>query len=359
MSLNDEQTMPTNTILLSQYKLNSSLTLKNRIVMAPMTRTKADNLSVPTQEMAEYYARRADAGLIVTEGTLMRADALGHHNVPGIYTQDQIAGWKRVTNAVHANGGILFMQLWHVGRVSHPEFLNGKLPISASATEMTGSIARNRSLAFGKSRAASLAEIQQLITDYAEAAKNAIAAGADGVEIHGANGYLIDQFLHYNTNHRQDEYGGTPANMVRFALEVVKACGQAIGFERVGLRLSPGGYLNQIIGDERDAAVFRLLLETMNQLPLAYVHTGNFNDTNRFKELEDQTMTAFMRKYYHGTLIAAGSYTFETAQQGIQQNEFDLVAIGRPFIANPDLIERLKENASLNAYDVSMLNTLY
>lgn len=351
--------MQATNVLFTKYELNDLFTLKNRIIMAPMTRVNADADSNPTKQMADYYSRRADAGLIVTEGTLIRGDALGHRNVPGIFSQEQIKHWRMVTDAVHANHGLMFIQLWHVGRVSHPAFLNGNLPISASATEMTGNISRSGGLTFGKSRAVTIEEIKQLIIDYGIAAKNAIAAGADGVEIHGANGYLIDQFLHYNTNLRTDEYGGTPENMMRFALEVVKACGEAIGFERVGLRLSPGAYLNQIVGDERDGLVFRYLLEQLNQFPLAYVHTGNFNDANRFKELNDLTMTEFMRKFYRGTLMAAGSYTLERAQEAITNAEFDLVALGRPFIANPDLIKKMQSQSSLTAYDVSMLNRLY
>ncbi len=346
-------------VLLSKFKLNSLLTLKNRIFMAPMTRVKAGDNFVPTQAMAEYYARRADAGLIVTEGTIIAPDARGHNNVPGIFTDAQVEGWKKVTSAVHANNGLIFLQLWHVGRVSHPDFLNGKLPVSASATTMVGKVSRSDGLTHGASRAATLQEIKELIRAYAHAAKNAIKAGFDGVEIHGANGYLIDQFLHYNTNLRDDEYGGSIENRARFALEVIKAVGEAIGFERVGLRLTPGAYLNEIVGDMRDADVFKYLLEQLNHYPLAYLHTGTFNDTTQYKELNNKTMTEFMREHYHGALVAAGSYSPETASSGIQQKKFDLVAIGRPFIANPDLIKRLCSNAPLTNYDSSMLNTLY
>jgi N-ethylmaleimide reductase len=192
--------MKNQNILLNSFKLNNLLTLKNRIVMAPMTRLKADDNFVPTVTMAEYYARRADAGLIVTEGTVIAPNGRTYNNVPGLFTDAQIEGWQRVTDAVHLNKGLIFAQIWHVGRVSHSSLQLGELPISASATLMSGRIARTENLTFGKSRAATLAEIEELIQGYANAAANAIKAGFDGIEIHGANGYLIDQFLHYDTN---------------------------------------------------------------------------------------------------------------------------------------------------------------
>lgn len=346
-------------LLLEPYQLNTKLQLKNKIVMAPMTRNIAHDDLSPTSAMAEYYARRADAGLIITEGTIIRPDARGYSNVPGIFTQAHIDGWRQVTDAVHKNNGHIFLQIWHVGRVSHPHFLNGELPISASETIMKERVKRSDNLTHGKSRAVTLDEIKGLIESYAAAAKNAIKAGFDGIEIHGANGYLIDQFLHYHTNHRTDEYGATPKNMARFALEIVKACGDAIGYEKVGIRLSPGAYLNEIVGDPRDAAVFQYLLEQLSQLNIAYVHTGNFDDKVKFKELNDQTMTGFMRAHYKGTLIASGSYGFNDAQENIKANHFDLVAIGRPFIANPNLINCLQKNEALVPYEPSMLNNLH
>ncbi len=345
--------------LLTPYPLTSKLTLKNRILMAPMTRAKADADLVPTQATADYYARRADAGLIVTEGTLISRHARGHDFVPGIYNDAQIAGWRRVTDAVHVNGGLIFSQLWHVGRVSHPHFLDGELPVSASATTMTGKISRSDGLTFGAARALTIEEIADLIEAYSAAARNAIAAGFDGIEIHGANGYLIDQFLHHHTNLREDEYGGSVENRARFALEIVRACGAAIGYDRVGLRLSPGAYLNEIVADPRDGDVFKYLLQTLNPLGLAYTHTGSFDHAKLFSELDGLSMTHFMRRYYQGTLVAAGSYDLAGAVQGISQNHFDLVAFGRPFIANPDLIARLSSGQEWLPYDVSMLRELY
>ncbi len=351
--------MKKNPALFEPYRLNDLFTLKNRIIMAPMTRNVADDELVPTKAMAEYYARRAAAGLIVTEGTIIRPDARAYSNVPGIFTEKQVEGWRQVTDHVHERDGKIFLQIWHVGRVSHPHFLNGELPISPSETMMQSRVSRSDGLNFGKSRAVTLEEIKGLIRSYEMAAKNAIKAGFDGVEIHGANGYLIDQFLHYHTNLRTDSYGGTSENMTRFPLEVVKACSEAIGSNKVALRLSPGAYLNEIVGDVRDGSVFQYLLEELNSQGLAYVHTGNFNDKTTFPELGDETMTNFMRSHYKGTLIASGSYEFHEANESIKENKFDLIAIGRPFIANPDLIHRLQENMAIAPYEASMLKTLY
>lgn len=348
-----------NHILLNPYQLNSRLTLKNRIVMAPMTRVNATNDYLPTESMADYYARRADSGLIITEGTIITPDARGYNNVPGIFSEEQIYKWQHVTEKVHNNNGLIFSQIWHVGRVSYPDLLEGRLPISSSETVMTGRVNRGDGAVYGTSRSATINEIQQLISDYKNAAENAIKSGFDGIEIHGANGYLIDQFLHYHTNNREDEYGNTIENRARFALEIVNACGQAIGYERVGIRLSPGAYLNQIIGDSRDYDVFKYLLMQLNKLNIAYVHTGNFDDTKQFSELQNKTMSEFLREHYNGTLIACGSYTFEKAEMGIENNQFDLIAMGRPFIANSDLIEKYTENKMIRSYDSSMLNTLF
>jgi len=348
-----------NDLLLSPYQLSSLITVKNRIVMAPMTRVKATDDYIPTEAMSDYYARRADSGLIITEGTIIKHDARGQNNVPGIFSEKQIQHWQRVTEKVHHRGGLIFSQIWHVGRVSHPDLLDGHLPISASETQMKGRLRRSNGLMLSVSRAATLSEIQQLISDYQKAAENAIQSGFDGIEIHGANGYLVDQFLHYDTNHRTDEYGNSTENRARFALEIIHACGQAIGYERVGIRLSPGAYLNEIVGDNRDYHVFKYLLSQLNKLNIAYVHTGNFDDTKQFSELNHKTMSQFLRDHYIGTVIACGGYTFDSALTGIMNNQFNLVAMGRPFIANPDLIEKYKKRIVIKQYDESMLNTLY
>lgn len=345
-------------LLFQPYKLNDTLTLKNRIAMAPLTRAMSNDDNSATEQMADYYARRAEAGLIISEATVIRPDGFGYHNVPGLFTEKQIESWKLVTEKVHQQEGLMFSQIWHVGRVSHPVFLNGELPISASATMMQERVRRTEGLYYGESRAVTTDEIKQLIEDYAQAAENAIKANFDGVEIHGANGYLIDQFLHHSTNLRDDEYGQTPENMSRFALEVVKAVIDRVGADRVGLRLSPAAYLNEVVGDQRDAANFECLLKQLNSMNLAYVHTGNFDDRVVFAELGNKTMTAFMREHYQGTVIASGQYTLETAEAGMEHNDFDLVAIGRPFIANPDFIERARAGEALEEYHLDMLKTL-
>ncbi|MCD8548477.1 MAG: alkene reductase, partial [Aeromonadaceae bacterium] len=230
-----------NAVLLEPYALNDTLTLANRILMAPLTRCMAGPGLVPTQQMADYYARRAQVGLIISEATIIRPDGQGYPNTPGIYSAEQIAGWRRVTDAVHAQGGKIFAQLWHTGRISH-SFFHGQTPVAPSAVAWEGSLPRMRELHYELPRALSEAEIAELVEQYAQAAANAREAGFDGVEIHGANGYLIDQFLHHETNLRQDGYGGTPQKMARFALAIVDAVSRQIGGERVGLRLSPGGY---------------------------------------------------------------------------------------------------------------------
>lgn len=345
-------------MLLDPFTVNKELQLKNRIFMAPMTRNQANDDFSPHQGMADYYARRADAGLIITEGTIISPQSIGFSNQPGIYTKEQIEGWKKVTQKVHAHGGKIFCQIWHVGRVSHPHFLKGDWPVGPSATEMKGKIPRNQELHYGKNRALELAEIKQIIQDFKQASRNAIDAGFDGIELHGANGYLIDQFLHHSTNSRTDEYGGSPENMARFPLEVVKACGDEIGYEKVALRLSPAAYLNEIEENPEDKFAFIALFNELNKLPIAYIHNGNFNDKKRFDSLNQQTMGEFIRTHYHGVFVACGGYTAEEAENKMLHDAFDCVAFGRPFIANPDLIHKLKVDEPLHEYDVAMLKDL-
>lgn len=343
-------------MLLTPYALTTRLLLKNRIVMPPMTRRCAEVDHTPSEEMIEYYARRAEAGLLITEGTLIDKDAIGYGNVPGIYTQKHIDAWSKITSAVHSNNGIIFAQLWHCGRISHVNFHNGIQPISASATQ-ANIILGKTNLKCSKARAASTAEIEQLILSFQTAAKLSISAGFDGIEIHAANGYLIDQFLHHCTNHRLDEYGGSPKNMARFALEIVHACGKAIGYDRIAIRLSPAGYMNEINRDNRDKLVYMYLLNQLSNLNIAYVHTGSFDDTIIYTELNNKSMTEFIRSLYRGTLIASGSYSINAAFNGIKQKMFDLIAIGRLHIANHDLIFKIKNKKHLIPYEQKMLFT--
>ncbi|KQB03639.1 NADH:flavin oxidoreductase [Vibrio metoecus] len=344
-------------ILFQPYALNDVITLNNRIAMAPLTRCMADDDLVPTDAMVAYYARRADAGLIISEATIIRPDAQGYPNTPGLFTQAQIAGWKKVTEAVHANGGKIFAQLWHTGRVAHPAFFAGEYVLAPSALGVEGSVPRRRELQYTVPKAASQAEIKQLVADYAQAAENARLAGFDGVEIHGANGYLIDQFLHFDSNQRSDEYGETPANMARFALEVVDAVIARIGAERTALRVSPGAYFN-IKADSRDREVFDYLLPELEKRNLAYLHEGMFDDSVTFDFLGGRVST-YLRQHYSKTLMGVGGFSAETGAAAIENNEFDLLAIGRPFIANPDYIARVQKGEELKAYQDSMLTELY
>ncbi|MCF7363624.1 alkene reductase [Vibrio sp. A1-b2] len=342
--------------LFESYKLNDKITLKNRIAMAPLTRCMADANLVPTDAMVEYYAKRADAGLIISEATIIRPDGQGYPNTPGLYTEAQIAGWKKVTDAVHVNGGKIFAQLWHTGRVAHPHFWGGEYVLAPSALAFDGTVPRMRELVYTVPKEATSEEIAQLVEDYAQAAQNAIEAGFDGVEIHGANGYLIDQFLHYDTNHRSDEFGQTAENMSRFPLAVIDAVIARIGAELTGLRVSPAGYAHMAT-DARDRQVFDYFLKEVEKRDLAYLHEGMFDDSMEFDFLGGK-VSEYMRKAYSKTLMAVGGYNAETGAEAIKANKFDLLAIGRPFIANPDYVSRVQQNKELVEYDAAMLETL-
>jgi 2,4-dienoyl-CoA reductase-like NADH-dependent reductase (Old Yellow Enzyme family) len=316
----------------------------------------ADDNLVPTQAMVEYYARRADAGLIITEATIIRPDAQGYPNTPGLFTQAQVEGWKKVTDAVHSYGGKIFAQIWHLGRVAHPHFFDGDV-LAPSAIAIEGSVPRLRALTYVTPKAATTDDIQTLVADYAKAASNAIKAGFDGVEIHGANGYLVDQFLHHAANVRTDEYGQTPENMSRFALDVVDSVVAAIGSDRTAIRVTPGAYFN-MSEDSRDKAVFDYLLPELEKRNLAYLHGGIFDDSMHFDSLEGKNTSAFLRAGYKGTLVGVGGYSYETAKEAINAEQFDLVAIGRPFIANPDYITKVQKGDELVPYNDEMLAEL-
>jgi len=345
-----------NTDLLTPYQLNDTIELKNRVLMAPLTRCMADENLVPTQDMVEYYARRADTGLIISEATIIRPDGQGYPTTPGLFTSEQIQGWKKVTDAVHANGGKMFARLWHVGRVAHPHFFDGEV-LAPSAIGVEGSVPRMRELTYITPKAATIDDIKSLIADFAKAAENAIEAGFDGVEIHGANGYLIDQFLHYEANVREDEYGQTPQNMALFALEVTDAVIAAVGNERTALRVTPGAYFN-MSEDNRDKAVFDYLLPELEKRNLAYLHGGIFDDSTTLESLEGKTTSEFLRAGYKGTLVGVGSYSFESAKEAINEGKFDLIAIGRPLIANPDYISKVTNGEELVPYSDEMLAEL-
>ncbi|WP_028866281.1 alkene reductase [Psychromonas aquimarina] len=342
--------------LFQSYALNNSIKLNNRILMAPLTRCMADENLVPTQATADYYGRRAEAGLIISEAVLIRPDGQGYPNTPGLFNQAQINGWLKVTEAVHRNGGKIFAQLWHTGRVAHPHFFGGGDVIAPSALAVEGTVPRMRELTYQVPRAVSDADIKELIEDYAQAAANAIKAGFDGVEIHGANGYLIDQFLHHDSNRRSDQYGGSPENMSRFALAVVDAVSGRIGSDKTALRISPGAYIN-IGTDSRDREVFDYLLAELELRDLAFLHIGIFDDSMQFDYLGGSA-SSYVRAHYNKTLVGVGSYTAETASAAINDNKFDLIAVGRPFIANPDYVSRVRQGAELVSYSDEMLASL-
>lgn len=346
-------------MILKPFSLNSQLILSNRIAMAPMTRCMSQDDATPTDAMIPYYAKKADTGLIITEGTIISEDATGYRNVPGLFNQKHINAWRKITDAVHDKGGKIFCQLWHVGRVSHPDFLNGALPISSSRTEMTGQVRREKkNMIYGYSREASMSDIKMLIDQFVRSADCAMKAGFDGIELHGANGYLIDQFLHYDTNLRQDKYGGSAENMTRFLFDILSGIEQVMPLESVGIRLSPVGYLNQVQPSLKDSQVFAYLLNRLNEMNIAYVHTGAFDDNITYPALYAETMTAFIRQHYSHTLIACGSYDLLKAESGLENNLFDMVAFGRPFLSNPFLIQAIKANKAWRPYHVSMLETL-
>ncbi|ELS32394.1 MULTISPECIES: alkene reductase [Pseudanabaena] len=343
--------------LLSTVKLGR-YTLPNRIVMAPLTRNRAAAGNVPTTLNALHYEQRSSAGLLITEASQVSPQGLGYPNTPGIYSSEQVEGWRLVTNAVHAKGGKIFLQLWHVGRISHPDLQpHGELPVAPSAIAPEGEVATYTGMKpYVTPRALELEEIPQIIEQYRLGAKNALEAGFDGVEIHSANGYLLDQFLQDNTNHRTDIYGGSLENRARLLLEVTAAVVDVWGGDRVGLRLSPSGTFNSMYDSNR-AAIFGYVAKELNHFNLAYLHLVAPR-VEGFGSAEDQPdlNADFFRQIYNGTIITAGGYNFETGNEAIASGSADLVAFGRLYIANPDLVERFAANAPLNKPD---RNTFY
>lgn len=322
-----------------------SLTLPNRICMAPLTRCRADRDHVPTQLMAEHYAQRASAGLIIAEATMVQAGQSAFQTEPGIYSAAQIDGWRRVTEAVHARGGRIFLQLWHGGRACHPLINGGIEPVSASAIAITNDITHTPE---GKAnyvvpRVLHDDELPAIVALFGQAAANALAAGFDGIEIHGANGYLIDQFLRDGCNRRTGPYGGPVENRARLLLEVLAAVGVVWGSERVGLRLSPLSSFNSM-GDSDPIGLARWLAERLNACNLAYVHLIRGDVLG---EVQGDVLTPF-RQRYQGVLIANLHYTAAEAEAAIAAGQCDAVAFGTAYIANPDLPERIRAGAPLN-----------
>jgi N-ethylmaleimide reductase len=324
----------------------------NRIVMAPLTRDRAGPDQVPTPLMAEYYAQRASAGLIVTEGTQISAEGQGYLDTPGIFSAEQVAGWKRVTDAVHAKGGKIVVQLWHVGRISHVSLLpGGQPPVSATARRAkTKTFIAGGFADVSTPRALRLDELPRIVADYRHAARCAIEAGFDGVEIHGANGYLLEQFLRDSVNDRTDAYGGSIDNRARLLLEVTQAIVEEVGAGRTGIRLSPVTPANDAGQDSNAQALFNHVVERLAALKLAFIHviegaTGGPRDVAPFD------FAALRRRYMagnpQGAWIVNNGYSRQMALDAVASGAADLVAFGRPFIANPDLPRRLRENAPL------------
>lgn len=332
-----------------------SLELANRVVMAPLTRLRAGHAMVPQPMAATYYSQRAGAGLIITEATDVSRQAHGYAGAPGIYTPEQIAGWSRVTEAVHNRGGKIFVQLWHTGRFSHPALQEGRrLPVAPSAIGLRDTaITYEGELPMVVPRALATDEIPGLIDQFRTASLNAKIAGFDGVEIHSANGYLLDQFLHDSSNQRTDLYGGSIENRARLLFEVVAAAIEVWGPDRVGVRLSPSGTVKDMF-DSDPLALFNYVVTTLGGFALAYLHIiEKRQDAAADFRVPGGLGTADFRRIYPGTIISAGGYDKHSANQTIADGTADLVAFGRLFISNPDLVERLAADAPLNPYDRS------
>jgi N-ethylmaleimide reductase len=333
----------------------------NRIVMAPLTRDRAGPGRTPTPLMTTYYEQRASAGLIVTEGTQITAEGQGYLDTPGIYSAEQIAGWRRVTDAVHAQGGKIVVQLWHVGRISHLSLLpDGVVPVSSTARRANGKTFTAQGFeTVSEPRALRTEEIPRLIEDYRQAARNAIEAGFDGVEVHGANGYLLEQFLRDSINDRTDAYGGPKENRARLLLEVMHAIVAEIGAGRTGLRLSPVTPANDAQQDSDAQGLFNLVVERLAPLKLAFIHVVE-GATGGPRDIAPFDFAALRARFKHGNeqgaWIVNNGYTRAMALAAVASGAADLVAFGRPFIGNPDLVRRLREDAPLAALN---RDTLY
>lgn len=324
------------------------LKLANRVFMAPLTRCRASAGRVPNAMMRDYYVQRASAGLILSEATSVTAMGVGYPNTPGIWSPEQTAGWKQITSAVHNAGGKMFLQLWHVGRVSDPSYLDGALPVAPSAIAPKGHVSLIRPLkSFVTPRSLERSEIPSVIEAYRQGAANALAAGFDGVEIHGANGYLLDQFLQDSTNKRTDDYGGPIENRARLMLEVADAVISVWGAGRVGMHLAPRGDAHDM-GDSNLAATFGYVARELGRRKLAFLCARESLGPNR--------LGPELKRQFGGLYVANEAFTRETAEQVLQADEADAVAFGKAFIANPDLPERFARNAPLNAPDS---NTFY
>jgi N-ethylmaleimide reductase len=342
--------------LLSPYKMGD-LWLSNRMVMAPMTRGRAVDRNVPGPLSVTYYVQRATAGLIITEGSQVSPQGVGFYRTPGIYTPEQVSGWKNVTHAVHHTGGKIFLQLWHVGRLSHPDFLGGDLPVAPSALPVEEEI----HTPFGKKRipvprALELSEIPAIIRQFRDGAQNAKAAGFDGVEIHGANGYLLDQFLRDSSNQRTDAYGGSLENRARLPLEVTKAVAGIWDAKRVGYRISPHFSLHAM-SDTHPREAFGYMAEQLSRIGIGYLHLVEPIGGRMGAIKPDMQMAPLLRTKFDGTLMLNGGYDARSGTGAIEDGMADLISFGVLFLANPDLPERFRTGAPLNHEDPATFYT--
>ncbi len=327
-----------------------SISLPNRIVMAPLTRARSDRNGVPNALMAEYYAQRAEAGLIISEATGISREGLGWPNAPGLWNEAQVGGWKLVTDAVRRAGGRIVAQLWHMGRLVHPD-LGGGQPISSSATtapDFAHTYAGKKP--YTEARAATVADIKRIVDDYAHAARNAIAAGFDGVQVHGANGYLVDQFLRDGANLRADEYGGSIENRLRFVTEVLSAAGDAIGMDKVGIRFSPNIY-SQGVEDSDPIPLFVALARRLEELKVPWIELREAHRPTSAGAIPTEPVSPAMRALYSGAIAVNSDYDGPSARARMAEEIVDAISFGRPFIANPDLVERIRAGAPLNPGD--------
>lgn len=323
--------------------------LANRMALAPMTRSRAGAGRIPNVLMAEYYTQRANAGLLITEATTISEQGLGWNDSPGIYNNEQTKAWKLITDAVHAKGGIIFLQLWHCGRASHTSFHPELgLPVAPSAIKINGDAIHtpNGKEPYETPRALATDEVKQIVMDYQAASRKAKAAGFDGVEIHGANGYLIDTFLQNKTNHRTDEYGGTKEKRIQFLLEIVDAVKAVWDANKIGVRISPNGVFNDM-GSDDYREQFLYVAQQLAKHHLAYLHIMDGLEFG-FHQLGEPMALAEFKKVYPGTIIGNTGYTKELAEERLQSGDADLIAFGRPFISNPDLVYRYRHNLELN-----------
>ena len=334
---------------------NKNINLKNRVVMAPMTRSRANNEGkVATDELQGlYYEQRASAGLIISEGSQVSEQAVGYINTPGIHTDAQVEGWKKVTKRVHDKGGKIFIQLWHVGRMSHPDFHNGELPVSASALNPHAkSFTPEGFKDTVAAREMTIEDIKQTVKDFQNAAANAVKAGFDGVEIHSSNGYLFHQFFNGTSNKRTDEYGGSFENRTRFFFEVLEAMKEVIPQEKIGVRFNPS--LDGLFGitmDEETIPTFEYIIKKLNDYNLAYVHLSEpFTDVSEIPFAVTEIAKHF-RPLYNGTLMINTAFDQEKGNKVLEDGDADLIAYGKPFISNPDLVERFENNLELAEWD--------